>query len=1360
MVKVECDGCKAPYQIDEKRIPAAGLKMRCPKCGKNLLVTKLGVELPMAEADLPLPAVRPAQPPPRAAASGGGEELTDLPAPSTSRTQRGRPGFGELDFGEPDLPAATSSHPTTRLPPRGPRSGAATTPRSAIPGATGKPAARRTGGFGEIDLLVDLPAPALPSGLGDESGFGDDLEMGGRAEGEDIEVPRSLPDMAAEFGEVDLPAVHGDELDLPALPKPGAELPAVVRANRGPVKPRGRTVPFGGVLPEEDEPEPEPPPRPGGRGNAFDLPSLPETGVPGLPQRRKPPSAHDAPPVFEAAPAPRGREAPSVFEAAPAPRGREAPPVFEAAPAPPPRGMSAPAVRREAPRGFGEIDLPLIGAADLAEPHGRAQSGVSTAGLPAVATAVGMPMPASGSGLPAPAMAIGMPTATPHSGLPVVPPAYRASPSTHPAAEAYGHHAVEARRTRPSAAPPSVGEEFSFDAAPVSSRRGAFDDSDRANPAYAAPASSRRIGAPPSSRRASGLADRSAVGDEVDLSSERSGVIGDLPPLARPEPARPAATPAQTKRKKKQRRTLLATLVVVAVGGASLALEPTIGAFGVNFISDQLNAKKYAAALDALRASVQADLDEDTSTAAGHALERAKAALAAAPRSRPTAAYVAYVALARSLRFGNRGEDEALGKQLLAAAEREPSPSLSLAKSAEQAELGHYVEARQILAGMGPDALKDPDVADLAGAIELGDRSASRALAAWKQAEAARAGKKSGRVLYGLARAKLLTGEADAATMDARAVIETSPLHAGARVLLASVLRQTPEREDDAIKVLKQVTEDASIRGAASDAEVVEALTMLGGIHLARSRISAAEQAFAAALKIDPQAVKALVGNGELFYRAGRYSEASARFEAAMRVDDTLVAAKVGAAKTWLALERMKDAKDLLKKVREGSANDPAVTYWLGRVEEALGNKKEAEAAYAAAVKVNESKPEVVDAYVALSHLLSAGGRAEEANQKLLDASKRFPDSPALHRAKGDLLLQMGRYEESKDELSAALAKEEDLGTRFKLGVAYLRMHAFGDATAAFDKIASVDKDYPGLAIERGLLFAETGQSDRALEMYSAALKKAPNDVDLKLRVGSAQVMAGHPAEAEAVLRDVVKEHPNSAEANHFLGRALLARATNLAEAMRFLEFAVSIDSNRAEYYLYVGWCANEAGQTARAEIALKRALELDHDLADAYWQRGVLLQKQGATVDALAALKTALEKRPTRYEAYATMALCYQDQQSWAEAEQAWHKAIVGNGAVAEWHYRLGKLLASHGQQAAAGAELDQAITLAEAPDRPTPVWLYDAHFLFAEASRVKSRDKAIRSYQRFLELAPRGNAYIIEAQRALASLGAAPGR
>jgi tetratricopeptide (TPR) repeat protein len=278
--------------------------------------------------------------------------------------------------------------------------------------------------------------------------------------------------------------------------------------------------------------------------------------------------------------------------------------------------------------------------------------------------------------------------------------------------------------------------------------------------------------------------------------------------------------------------------------------------------------------------------------------------------------------------------------------------------------------------------------------------------------------------------------------------------------------------------------------------------------------------------------------------------------------------------------------------------------------------------------------------------------------------------------------------------------------------------------------------------------------------MYADALRKAQNDVDLKLRVGSTQVIAGYATQAEPMLREVLKDRPNSAEANHFLGRALLVRGTNLAEALRFLERAAEIDPHRAEYHLYVGWAANDAGQPGRAEASLTRALELDRELGDAYWQRGVLKQKSGASLDALKDLRLALEKRPSRHEAYATMALCLQDQGSWSEAEEAWRKAIAANDNVAEWHYRLGKIYAARNNRPGSATELEKAVTLSEAPDRSTPPWLFDAHFLLAEAMRAgNNREKAIRSYQRFLELSPRDNAYRRDAEQALVSLGAGSG-
>ncbi|PKN32396.1 MAG: hypothetical protein CVU63_19015, partial [Deltaproteobacteria bacterium HGW-Deltaproteobacteria-20] len=47
MLKVECEGCQAPYRVDERRVPPGGLKMRCPKCGTTFVVKK-GAPAPAA----------------------------------------------------------------------------------------------------------------------------------------------------------------------------------------------------------------------------------------------------------------------------------------------------------------------------------------------------------------------------------------------------------------------------------------------------------------------------------------------------------------------------------------------------------------------------------------------------------------------------------------------------------------------------------------------------------------------------------------------------------------------------------------------------------------------------------------------------------------------------------------------------------------------------------------------------------------------------------------------------------------------------------------------------------------------------------------------------------------------------------------------------------------------------------------------------------------------------------------------------------------------------------------------------------------------------------------------------------------
>lgn len=533
----------------------------------------------------------------------------------------------------------------------------------------------------------------------------------------------------------------------------------------------------------------------------------------------------------------------------------------------------------------------------------------------------------------------------------------------------------------------------------------------------------------------------------------------------------------------------------------------------------------------------------------------------------------------------------------------------------------------------------------------------------------------------------------------------------------------------------------------------MEAYIQLGRVQLLASRMSQAQEAYNEALKLNPQAVPALVGSGELFYRAGRFSEAEARFESASRADADNLDAKVGTAKTWFSLERHKEAKELLTKLQASHPNDPRVFYWLARVEDAAGKKKDAEGFFREAIKRATGPDNGVPPYVGLSQLLASVGRSDEANKILAEASEKYPNSADLAKARGDVALQLGKLDEAQIQYEAALkVAPEDLSIRFALGVTFRKGRKFPEALAVFDHIQGVDPNYPGLLTERGLYYEETGQTAEALQMYQQALSKATDDVDLKLRIGSTLVAAGQAKQAEPILKEVVRERGNSAEANHFYGRSLLLSGSNLNEAMRHLKKAVEIEATRAEYHLYVGWAANEAGQPQVAEQALAKSIELDATQGDAYWQLGVLKQKQGRTVDAIKDLETALERKPSRVEAHFALALCFEEQNNNTKAEAAYRKAIEGNPKVADWHYKLGKLLDRKNDKGST-TELESAIELAQ--NRvPPPGWLIDAHLILGKNYDGTDKNKAISHYSEYLRLSPQEHAYRKEAEAALERL------
>jgi tetratricopeptide (TPR) repeat protein len=836
---------------------------------------------------------------------------------------------------------------------------------------------------------------------------------------------------------------------------------------------------------------------------------------------------------------------------------------------------------------------------------------------------------------------------------------------------------------------------------------------------------------------------------------------------ARPLPVRPAEEP-------KKRRPIATAIgaglfVLALLGGAALQVTP-YGAFGYLFIGDYVHAGDYRRATAAAIVEGDKTAGADTYDAAKAAIDGAYAAQARTPRDKPLTAYAAFADLAVSARFGGDPARASRGKQTLASLPGDPPVQYG-----DAAEAARMIDSGDLRAGRAAvDAAaahvraadaNDPLLLDLslvAGNLALAAKDAGAALAAFDKALAAG---NDARAHFGLARAYDLTGDAASMQKEIDATLAASPGHPAALTLRArpkSVMVDPAK----ALADLSTVLEGPS-RAKASPQELSNAYAAKAWISLDRGGATDAREAFAQAVAIDPHNLDALNGQGRLFLNEERPAEALARFDTALGLDPNSPETIANDAEAKIALERLADAKQQLVAARAAFPKSIPILILLGKVEQHLGNNDAADADLRAAIAlVDPARPDAVLPYVALSKLLCERGRLTDARTTLDDAKKKLTPSAALERALGQISELQADYEGAIAHFDAAVVKDpKDPNSHFLLGVALRRVRKFDDAGAELDKVAAVDKDYPGLSLERGLLFEESGDVEKAIEQFNGALAKAPDDPDLQLRVGAAYVAIGRPDDALPMLHKVLDKRPSSAEAHHYIGRALMLKGGQMqTDALRYLKRAVELDPNRAEFHVYVAWAANDA-QPAQLELArdeIDRALALDTMNPEAYWQRGVLERMEGAVEDAIKDENKALSLRPSRYEARATLAECFEDKSQDAAALAEWAKAIAGDAEAPDadpvrhpfWRYRYGKLLMDKGGPGVALVQLLPAVTTAE-KITPKPGWLAPLEFITAEALRkTGKRADAVDHYKRFLEIAPVNSPDRLDAQQALGAL------
>ncbi|HSC86395.1 MAG TPA: tetratricopeptide repeat protein, partial [Polyangiaceae bacterium] len=841
-----------------------------------------------------------------------------------------------------------------------------------------------------------------------------------------------------------------------------------------------------------------------------------------------------------------------------------------------------------------------------------------------------------------------------------------------------------------------------------------------------------------------------ALGEDVERAPAPAAVAGP-PPAASAQVELPRAgaslqVPVAAGGLTNKTKVTIAAALLLAVGGGALSALPDVGPYGAYWFIDTVQGESNRSALAADAQAATTAATHDTVDEVDRVFRQIDQGRQAAPRFKPRAAYAAFIAQLRRLRFGEEASLSAQANVLLeplAEVQPEEVEYLELARTATLAnERG---QAELLRRG---DALiaRGPDFAVLVGEVAVAQRSPELALKAFAKLAQQQPG---ARAHFGLARAHWSAGKKEEALAEVGLALAKNPAHSGA-LLLRAELNLRDRAQDEALVV--QLTGLTNPNPKVSLDERALALVLLGELHLSRSRVKQAEQTFGAALTLKPGSARAQRGLADTLFEAGRFGEALARYEAASKAAPQDWEAQLGMVQSMLRLERLEDAAKLLEGLTTAYPKSTPVAYWRGRAKEAIGDRDAAEKAYQAAIDQGDARPELVLAYVALTRLLGQTGRNPEADVVIAQAEKRFPNDPEVYRALGELASSRGAYDAAITQYEKALAIDpQNIGLHFARGVALRQARRFEDASAEFDAVEKIEKDFPGLELERGNLFEASGRSEEALRAYETALAQAPKDPDLMLRVGCGKAAAGQTVDARKLLEVVLEERPNSAEVNFCMGLSLLRAGKDFIEARRYLERAVGLDATRASYHLHVGMVAIELHDYSLAGKSLDQALLLDRTLADAYWQRGVLRVRQGAVKDAEIDLRRALELSPSRFEAHAALAEAYMQVNKEQDALVEWKAAVQSGHGDAFWYYRYGKLLLDNRQAEEARPQLERAVELGSKLEPPPP-WLWDAHRNLALAlGRTK---EAIPHWEIFLDKAPKSSPYLRDALRELKAI------
>jgi Flp pilus assembly protein TadD len=420
---------------------------------------------------------------------------------------------------------------------------------------------------------------------------------------------------------------------------------------------------------------------------------------------------------------------------------------------------------------------------------------------------------------------------------------------------------------------------------------------------------------------------------------------------------------------------------------------------------------------------------------------------------------------------------------------------------------------------------------------------------------------------------------------------------------------------------------------------------------------------------------------GIVLVRLGKNKEAASEYREAIRLDPQMEDAYRNLGFLEWNEHELEPARVALDHAVELSPSDSFAHYYLGRVllDEQL---------YAQAIREIESSgvplPPDTSFSIQLATAHIALGNKDKA-RKLLEQLATIPldDQQSIHVASLFLVL---RENDSAiriiQQLSKSPSTPENLWRQFDLALAYLLAGNYGQAIAQADFYQHAVTRGDATAHESaeawtilGIAAADLKQNDRSLKAFHKAADLAPCNEEnwlnltralmelsrysdaissvqdglaanpksyaLHLRMGAAQLAAGHYAEAEKVFRDLVSAGDPLPTGYVGLAQVLL-RTGRTQEASAELAIAEQKLGPNFLISYFRGLAFNRSGKPDEAIAAFQDALKLDPSYAEAHLSLGKTEMSLGRLDAAITELQEALRLTPNDDQARRLLSQAY----------------------------------------------------------------------------------------------------------------------